>query len=54
MYNLLASDIICSQNLSTQSGPLYWVVGFSIFPYANLECKHHPDGVWTFTPPVEE
>ena len=37
-----------------QSGPLYWVVRFSTFPYANLECKHHPDGVCMFTPLVED
>ena len=54
VYNLLVSDIMCSQNFSTQSDPLYWVVGFSTFLYANLECKHYPDGVCTFTPLAED
>ena len=28
LYNLLASEIMCSQNFSTQSEPLYCVMGF--------------------------
>ena len=54
LYSLLASDIMCLQNFSMQSGPLYCVVGFLTFPYANLECKHQPEGLCEFTPIVEE
>ena len=31
-YSLLASEIMCLQNSSTQSGPLYWVRGLVKFP----------------------
>ena len=32
LYSLLASEIMCSQNFSTQSEPLYCVSGLVTFP----------------------
>ena len=32
LYSLLASEIMCSQNFSTQSEPLYCVNGLVTFP----------------------
>ena len=48
LYNLRASSLICLQNSSTQSLPLYSFSGFSMFPYANVVYVQNPESVGLF------